>query len=224
MTDRPADHRASAIVFWRHGRTAWNADGRLQGQSDIELDETGHQQISAAAQALATTFPSATIITSDLKRAHRTAAELSDLTGQQPIIDTRLRERSFGEWEGLSRDVIAERWPELFAAWHSGTDAVAKPPGGESRQEVGLRVAEAVREHAAQVPEGEVLLVVSHGAAITAAITTLIGEDAGLWHGITGLDNANWSVLVPARSTPNWRIVGHNMGAAALSVGEVFGA
>jgi len=212
------------IVFWRHGRTAWNASGRLQGQSDVELDDVGHSQIVAASQVLSTIFPNAAILTSDLKRARQTADELARLTGQVPILDTRLRERSFGEWEGLGRQEIAVRWPDLFEAWQRGTDAVARPPGGESRAEVGYRVADAVREHVKEQAGFTTLLIVSHGAAITAAITALIGEDPGNWHGITGLDNANWSILVPAKHNPNWRLVGHNLGAAPLFPTEVFGA
>jgi len=246
------------LVFWRHGRTAWNAAGRLQGQSDIELDEIGHQQIELAAQVLAGAFPDAAILTSDLKRAQQTAAVISQLTGQPVTVDERLRERSFGEWEGLERTEIARRWPAIFSAWQRGSDAVGKPPGGESRREVGLRIAEAVREHVAngaadaldQAPDpsaragknNEVLLIVGHGAAITAGITALIGEDPGDWHGITGLDNANWSILerkphaacdtgaanqTQAANQKNvslWRLMGHNLSAAPFNLGEVFGA
>jgi len=79
-------------------------------------------------------------------------------------------------------------------------------------------------EHVATVTGHSVLLVVSHGAAITAAITALIGEDPATWQGITGLDNANWSVLVPDKHSSNWRLVGHNLGATPLKLAEVFGA
>jgi len=219
------------LVFWRHGRTAWNAIGRLQGQSDVELDHVGHQQITVAATSLAAAFPTAVVVTSDLRRARQTADVLAAKLGVSPLLDERLRERSFGEWEGLARPEIAARWPELFGAWHSGTDASAKPPGGESRAEVGFRVADAARDHMARLTgeallsaEQPVLLVVSHGAAITAAITALIGEDPATWHGITGLDNANWSVLQPAQHGSNWRLVGHNLSATPLAMNEIFGA
>ena len=214
----------SVLVFWRHGRTEWNASGRLQGQSDIELDQTGLQQVQQAAKVLARTFPNAAILTSDLKRAKQTTEVLAHLTGQTPIVDYRLRERSFGDWEGLQRNEISHRWPEIFQAWQRGSDAVGKPPNGESRHEVGLRVAHTVGEYAAKLAGYQTMLVVSHGAAITAGITALIGEDPGAWHGITGLDNANWSVLVKKPPSQNWRLVGHNLGVTPLNVGEVFGA
>ncbi|MCL1800312.1 MAG: histidine phosphatase family protein [Promicromonosporaceae bacterium] len=213
------------MVLWRHGRTAWNATGRLQGQADIPLDDFGRQQVGPAATALATAFPGAPIIASDLTRAWESAQVLGRASGITPIVEPRLRERSFGKWEGLARDEIASQWPELFSAWQHGSDTITRPPEGESRGEVGRRVAEAIREHAALVPSDEILLVVSHGAAITAAITALIGEDPDTWRGITGLDNANWSVLVPASHDDNgWRLTGHNLGATPLRLVDIFGA
>ena len=215
---------SKAIVFWRHGRTAWNASGRLQGQSDVPLDQQGLAQVKAAAKALANDFPGAVVVSSNLGRAAESAAELIRELNCTPSYDSQLRERSFGEWEGLRRDEIAERWPTLFAAWQRRTGDSGTPPGGETRREVGERVALAAIEHAAALNSDQVLIVVSHGAAINAAITAMIGEDPATWDGVAGLDNANWSVLVPSRASSNYRLVGHNLGATPLRLADIFGA
>ena len=75
------DRHASArrLVFWRHGRTTWNAEQRFQGQTDIPLDDTGLAQAARAAKVLARLKPSL-IVSSDLSRARATAQQLADLT------------------------------------------------------------------------------------------------------------------------------------------------
>ncbi|MDR2703732.1 MAG: histidine phosphatase family protein [Cellulomonadaceae bacterium] len=226
---------AKWIVLWRHGRTAWNAVGRLQGQSDIEMDSVGFSQVEANARALAAAFPGAVVVSSDLRRASDTARVYCELAGGAPTLDERLRERSFGVWEGLDRAEIARQWPDLFEAWQRGSDALAVPPQGESRSGASRRIADAIVERAEALPDNATLLVVSHGAAITGAITYLIGEDPDNWHGVSGLDNANWSVLkrehtqtehdqlesTQPESThaqqPKWRLAAHNVGNTPLN-------
>ena len=78
------------LVIWRHGRTAWNAERRVQGQTDVELDERGHAQAAAAAARLARFSPAA-IVSSDLRRAAQTAAYLAEATGLPVAYDERLR-------------------------------------------------------------------------------------------------------------------------------------
>ena len=74
------------VILWRHGRTSWNVEYRWQGHSDIGLDEVGLLQAEVAAQQLATYQPSL-IVASDLKRAHRTAQFLADITGAPLVVD-----------------------------------------------------------------------------------------------------------------------------------------
>jgi probable phosphoglycerate mutase len=108
---------------------------------------------------------------------------------------------------------IAERWPEEHAVWRSG----AEPPvaGVESKDVVARRMEEAVLRHADTLGEGETLVVVSHGSAITQAITRLLGLDPATWRGLHGLHNVHWSHLHAsgAGATPAWRLVAHNVGA-----------
>ncbi len=202
---------AATIVFWRHGQTDFNASGRLQGQSDIELNDTGIRQAEAAAPRIAELGPSR-IVSSNLSRAMRTAAVLGELTGVAVEPDRRLRERSFGRWEGLTQAEIEQGWPEAYRAWRQGEEP--QGIGADTRSEVGQRVAAATLEAAAQVEDGGVLVVVAHGAAITLGLTQLLDLDPTAWFGLSGLDNCAWALVGPNPGRrPGWRLTAHNLTA-----------
>lgn len=145
------------LTLVRHGETPWNAEGRWQGWQDIELSERGRSQALALRTRFgATSF--ATVASSSLSRARETA-ELA--SGAAPsIVDPRLREISYGEWEGV-RDVdVKERWPELRRLWGSDPDQVLML-GGETLSIVQGRAWSAflgILDRA----EGDVLIV-AHG-------------------------------------------------------------
>jgi len=200
---------AGTVVLVRHGQTQWNAFRRLQGQADVELDEVGIEQATQAAVPLAAMRPAA-VVSSDLVRAARTAAAVGDATGLEVAIDARLRERAFGAWEGLDHIEIEGGWPAEYALWSGGGQP--EGVGLEPRGDVGRRVAAAVVEHAGRLQRDETLLVITHGAAISAGIAALLGQDAGSWNGVSGLGNCHWSVLHPTRSgNPGWRLSAHNV-------------
>lgn len=200
---------AASVILWRHGQTDYNAAGKLQGQVDIPLNQTGISQATQGAGELAKVRPRV-IVTSDLSRAADTAKFLAEVTGVELVIDVRLRERSFGQWEGLTRQEIADAWPKEFEVWRSG----GHPEGinAESRLDLGARVAEAVNEWAGKFEISDTVVFVGHGAAISAAITTLLGLDPDSWRGISGVSNCHWSVLEPGVSKPGWRLTEHNVG------------
>lgn len=199
------------VIFWRHGRTAWNAEKRFQGQSDIPLDELGVAQAKFAAGLLATLRPNA-IVASDLRRAADTAAFLGNETELEVEFDKQLRERSGGEWEGLTSAEIRERWPEEYAGMNI--------PGGEDMADVGERVSEAVERALAAVPERGLLVVVSHGAAIRVGISRMLGMTEQQREVLGPLGNCSWSLLGPTRSG-GWRLLEHN--AASLPEEIVLG-
>lgn len=203
---------AGTVVLWRHGRTAFNANGRLQGQIDIPLDGVGAWQVEQAAVDLWRRHVPTRIVASTLGRAVATAHGLANLGGLAVETDARLRERAFGEWEGLSGAEIADRWPEEYAVWQGGHDPART--GAETRAEVAQRIADAVTELAASMSRSETLVVVSHGAAISLGLTVLLGLDATAWRGLVGLHNAHWSVLRASRgdAVPAWRLESHNVG------------
>ncbi|UFU01942.1 histidine phosphatase family protein [Ruania suaedae] len=205
---------AGTVIFWRHGQTDYNLEGRLQGQVDTPLNETGRQQAKVAATALAQAGPTA-ILTSDLGRAVVTAQALGEQTGLPVRSEAGVRERSFGQWEGLTHPEVEAGWPEQFQVWQSGGHP--QGVGAETRREVGHRVAQAVADAAQALSASDVLVVTSHGAAISCGISALLGQDAEQWRGITGVGNCHWSVLHHAGDGhPGWRLAAHNVGVPDL--------
>lgn len=204
---------ARAVVLWRHGRTAYNAAARLQGQVDIPLDEVGAWQVAEAARHIADRHRPARIVSSDLGRARATAQALADLQGLTVETDERLRERAFGTWEGLTGEEIAERWPDEYALWRSGRDP--HRAGAETRAVVAARMSAAVTELATSMGSDETLVVVSHGAAITLGLAALLGQDPH-WRGLGGLHNAHWTLLRAGRATPPWFVEAHNLGPSVV--------
>jgi len=207
---------AGRVLLWRHGRTAHNAEARLQGQTDIPLDDVGRWQAGTAAAALAARYRPTVIVTSDLVRARATADALAGPLGLVPVVDARMRERSFGDWEGLTAADIAERWPAEHAEWAAGGEP--QRPGSETRAHVAQRVSEAVNEHARALSDDDTLVVVSHGAAIGLGVTALIGMSAG-WRGIAGVSNAHWAEVRLGRAGAGsaWRLLAYNLGPTDAS-------
>jgi probable phosphoglycerate mutase len=199
--------RVTRLILWRHGRTAWNHSGRIQGQLDTDLDEVGVAQAAAAAPALAALAPEL-VVSSDLSRASRTAQFLGELTGLSVTLDPRLRERHFGRWEGLTSEEIAERYPDEHAAWRRGEPE--PDPTIEPLAALGDRSSAALREVAERLDGTGTAVVVTHGGAARAGAATLLGLPPSLWHGLAALRNCAVSDL---RLIPNrgWTLQGHNL-------------
>ncbi|MBT0994695.1 phosphoglycerate mutase family protein [Cellulomonas sp. DKR-3] len=204
------------LLLWRHGRTAYNASARLQGQVDIPLDDVGRWQARTAAAAMLARHTPTRVVSSDLGRATQTAEALARMVGVPVELDARLRERGFGEWEGLTGDEIAARWPEDHAVWRAGGEPTRV--GAESRSVVAARTGEAIRELAGAMDRTQVLVVVSHGAAISSAVAELLGMPAD-WRAIAGMHNAHWAELVPSSGDvhPAWRLAGYGLGPTDAS-------
>lgn len=146
------------LLLVRHAQSEWNALGRWQGWSDPALSELGRTQARAAVPALGR-FDA--VVTSDLRRARDTAAILAGALGLGPVaVEPRLRERDVGEWAGLTRDQIEQRWPGAL-----DQEGGPRPPGGESPPEVLSRVRRALDDLAAAYVDSSVL-VVTHGGVI----------------------------------------------------------
>ncbi len=154
---------ATRILAIRHGQTAWNADARIQGHTDIALDATGHWQAELLVQALADHELHA-IYSSDLTRAHQTAAPLARHKSLPVTLDAGLRERGFGDFEGLSFAQIEQRWPEQAERWRR-RDPDFGARGGEVLREFRNRVVAAVhrlvRSH-----RGQCIALVTHGGVL----------------------------------------------------------
>lgn len=202
------------IVLWRHGRTEWNASGRFQGQTDVDLDEMGRDQAWESARRLAALEPER-LVSSDLRRTRDTIAALASITGKQVQLDRRLRETFAGEWQGLTGAEIASRHPDEYKAWRAG-DPVLRVGGGETRQEVAERMAAAVRDIAARLADDGLAVLTTHGGAARLGIAALIGMPLERFTNIGGLSNGSWSML---RDTDQgWVLVEHNAGTLPTPV------
>ena len=164
-----------SFLLARHGQTSWNALGKLQGHTDITLDDTGREQARALAASLAT-GGIRTVWTSDLGRARETGEIVAAQLGLAvPGIEPELRERKFGIFEGLTRDDCATQHPEHWAAWLAQTGT---PPGAEPRAEAVTRMGRALERIAAR-EEGPAL-VVSHGGVMRLWLMNLLGTNVPL--------------------------------------------
>lgn len=208
------------IVFWRHGRTDWNAAGRFQGQTDIPLNDDGRAQAQNAALRLASLGPDA-IVSSDLGRTRETAEALSAVTGLSVSLDAGLRETNAGQWQGHTFDAIRALDGASLHRWEDG-DVHVPAGGAETRLDVAARVRAAVDRALGDVPADGTLVVVSHGGAIRVGLAELLGLPHRLWGALSGLANCSWSVLEERRphsdGSRRWRLGEHNAGTLPVAV------
>jgi broad specificity phosphatase PhoE len=192
------------LIVWRHGNTDWNANERVQGQSDTPLNELGRRQAAAAAQLLLAMRPDA-IVASDLLRASDTASALSAVTGLTVSYDKRLRERFFGAWQGLFMTEVIERFPEQHARWTAGQEI-----GGdvESLEELGARVSAALLAAASL---GDTVVVATHGAAARQGVGEMLGWPLSVLRTLRPLENCHWIELTFDQRR-GWQMAGFNVG------------
>lgn len=159
------------LYLVRHGESLYNAERRIQGQTDIGLSPLGHQQAAALAAAFAE-LPIDAIYASPLRRAMETAAPIAAALKLPVQTDDRLKEIHAGIFQGLLWDEIEQQAPEEARLWRQ-QDPDFVIPGGESRRALmhrGQAVLEAIRE--AGQPQ---VVVVAHGGVLTAGLKGLLG-------------------------------------------------
>lgn len=154
------------IAFLRHGPTAWNEAGRIQGHTDIPLSETGLARMMGL--RLPFTFPR--VYSSPLIRARQTAQALGL---DNLLLDDRLREQHWGDWEGLSREeILARHGDDAFLKVGSARGEDFRPLGGESTGELHARVAAFLKDAATDDRDA---IVVAHLGVVRAAYTLASG-------------------------------------------------
>ena len=151
------------LLVLRHGQTAWNVDQRIQGQLDIPLNDHGRWQAGRLAQALAGEELHA-VYSSDLQRAAATAEPLARACGLALQTDPALRERAFGDFEGVSFREIEQRWPEAAARWRR-REPDFSPGGGETLRQFYARSVRAATQLAERHP-GQTVALVAHGGVL----------------------------------------------------------
>lgn len=163
------------ILLARHGETAWNALGKLQGHTDIALNDVGRDQARGLADGFADAAVTA-VWTSDLLRARETGAIIASALGlPAPTVDPELRERAFGVFEGLTRNECETQHP---VAWRDWVAQTGSPPGGEPRGDAIARLGRALGRIAAT--DGGAALVISHGGVMRLWLMDLLGTSIPL--------------------------------------------
>lgn len=160
------------IWLVRHGQTDWNLEGRLQGQLDVPLNDTGMDQARLLADQLAEKKFCA-LYSSDLMRARQTAEIISGRVNLPIKFDRRLREISQGEFEGMLFSEVMLNFEGAMAD-RSRNPVHSRLPGGETVAELAARFKEAIDEIACAHPV-EPVLVVAHGLAIATMLCRVYG-------------------------------------------------
>lgn len=158
------------LTLVRHGQTDWNLARRIQGSTDIPLNETGRADARSAAQHLAGSAHHM-IYASPLARARETAEIIADSLGMQVAgLVPDIREREFGDGEGM----LVDDYIATYGDWH------AEVPGAESLHEVGVRAIAALHAidrdaRRRSAPQAESVIVVTHGGVLRAVIDHVSG-------------------------------------------------
>ncbi len=163
------------VLLLRHGQSPLSVDRRYSGRGNPALTEVGQAQAEAAASSVAARYPAASVVvTSPLDRARSTSAPVAARLGVGVEVDAGFTETDFGAWEGLTFREAADRDPEVHRSW-LGDTAVA-PPGGESFDDVGVRVSAALQGLVTRYA-GSTIVLVSHVTPIKTILR--IALDAG---------------------------------------------
>ena len=161
----PADS-PEVIALVRHGETDWNSARRIQGRTEVPLNETGRTQARATGELLAALDPSVawhSVVSSPLGRAHETAAIIAQsLSLTPPAIDHAFIERDFGPAEGMDVAEAMDRWPGLVI------------PGAESLDVLADRTA---REFERVLTTAPGSIIVAHGAMLRAGLARITNTE-----------------------------------------------
>ncbi len=187
------------IIFIRPGETDWNKLERWQGWVAVPLNEHGRRQSEALARFLRS-IGMAALYTSDLKRALQTAEILQRAGSFELILDERLRERNIGLWQGLTLDEMRKWYADEYAAMLKDADTY-RVPGGESREDVRVRMKAAFDDVLAQA-KGETVGMLTH----TTALKVLM-EDLFPGYNPLTVDLGNTSVTTMRRKDDGWKLV-----------------
>jgi broad specificity phosphatase PhoE/ribonuclease HI len=195
----PAKGQPTITLLLRHGQTPLSTERRFAGIGDIELTETGVRQAKLAGERLAARGGVDVILTSPLRRAQQTTAEVAAAIGAEVVADDDLRETDFGAWEGLTFAEAQQRWPDEVTAWLA--DPEVAPPGGESFAAVGIRVRRA-QARLLDRYAGDTVLVVSHVTPIKTLLTeALLAPPAAMYRiylDVGALNEIHWFSDGPA--------------------------
>lgn len=184
------------IYFIRHGKTQWNLEGRFQGYSgDSDLLPEAIEEVQLLGQHLET-VPFDRIFSSDLKRAHTTAGLLCKANHYSTIVETtpQLREWNFGRLEGTKIRLLQDIYPQQYSALKNNLAQFKSDMfGAETVYQATQRIIQFIKS--LKDSQAETVLIVSHGAILTASIQSLLGFSPAQLRQRGGLDNASITIL-----------------------------
>ncbi|MCP4966369.1 MAG: histidine phosphatase family protein [bacterium] len=195
------------VILARHGQTTSNVERRWQGHQDGMLSELGRSQAALLGESLTNVDA---LYSSPLSRAVDTAAEIGWQQGLEIQLESGLKERGFGAWEGMTTREIMDAFPDEYQDFRRGVEAT---PGGngETLPDVRHRIAESMRTIVSRHP-GKNVAVVSHGGATRAWVSEFLGINNGSRNGLGILDNTAHGRVAFTRRGPilvNWNLAPH---------------
>lgn len=191
----------------RHGVTDWNQAMRMQGHSDIPLNDEGRDQAKRiAARLAALESPIEAIWSSDLSRARQTAETIAAALNLPVKVSPLLREIMLGEWEGLNQEEIEARGDAELLRQYRSSPGGARPPGGETLDHAWERMMRVRHEIGAAHPDGQVA-VVGHGGTLRALLCAALDAPVASMLRFS-LANASLSVIEQTRTPDSciWRV------------------
>ena len=169
----------TTIYLIRHGEVEGANPRRYNGHIEVPLSARGEEQIGKLASFLSgkddkrESAQLDAVYCSSLIRAKKTAEIIAKPFGLEPIVADGLKERSFGEWEGMSFDEVNEKWPEAFKAW-ADDPLKFSPIGGESTLETRERAVPAFNKIVDGHKDGAIA-VISHGGVTRVILCEMLG-------------------------------------------------
>jgi len=190
------------FYFLRHGETAWNAQGRLCGSTDVPLSDVGRRQAQSLALRLRPIAVDA-LYSSPLSRAWETASLIGETIGMEPLVDYRLAELNYGTWEGRTFAEIERDTRAAYEAWDADPAHLA-PPRGETGLQLIQRVMPFLAEVAERHQQGTVV-VVCHKTVCRLIACHILGVPLIEYRRRITIDNAALNILEVMEG--RWRVV-----------------
>ena len=175
----PAGGRTSLYLV-RHGRTLGNVQRALCGWTDLPLDDLGLQQAQLVANRLGASVRADVLRTSPHQRALKTAGYISEQTGLEPVIRQNLKEWNFGQAEGMTFEVLSQRFPDIAVRFMDENDSDAGWPDGETRRQFHDRVYQEFLSILHDYHD-HTLVVVAHGGFFGSLMSQVQGRSPNDW-------------------------------------------
>lgn len=163
------------LILVRHGHVHGIEPPIFRGQYELDLSGEGRDQLPKLSQAIERWLPLGIVATSPRRRAHDTAAAITQQWGGAPRVDRGLDDIHYGDWTGRSHADVARDEPTAWAAWQSAPGRF-RFVGGESLLDVQARAVRSTEALLAEISDGQALVIVSHDSAIRTLLSYFAGQ------------------------------------------------